>query len=82
MMIISYRLGQKHYPIPYAWKKLTAYVVICVLLFGIHQLAIHWFTSLWFSHVFALLLLAAFGFLVLKIERKEFQSLPYFGKYI
>jgi O-antigen/teichoic acid export membrane protein len=82
MMMASYKLGQKHYPIPYAWKKLTAYVVICVLLFGIHQLAIHWFTSLWFSHVFASLLLAAFGFFVLKIERKEFQSLPYIGKYI
>lgn len=30
--------GQKYYPVPYAWKKLTAYVVICLILFGIHQL--------------------------------------------
>ena len=37
MMVASYRLGQKFYPVPYAWKKLTAYVVICVLLFLLHQ---------------------------------------------
>ena len=82
MMIVSYKLGQKHYPIPYAWKKLTAYVVICVLLFGIHQLVIHWFTSLWFSHITALLLICAFAAFIFRIERNEFQKLPFIGKYL
>lgn len=82
MMIVSYKLGQKHYPIPYAWKKLTAYVAICVLLFGIHQLAIHWFASGWFSHVLGLLLIFSFALFVFRIEKKEFQNLPFIGKYI
>jgi O-antigen/teichoic acid export membrane protein len=82
MMITSYWLGQKYYPVPYAWKKLTAYVVICVLLFGIHQLATHYFVSMWFSHMLALVLLGSFALFVLRIEKKEFQKLPYIGKYI
>jgi O-antigen/teichoic acid export membrane protein len=82
MMIVSYRLGQKYYPIPYAWKKLVAYVVICVLLFGIHQLATYYISSLWFSHLFALSLMGAFGLFVFRIEKKEFQNLPFIGKYI
>jgi O-antigen/teichoic acid export membrane protein len=37
MMVISYVWGQKHYRIPYATKKLVAYIVIVVLLFFIHR---------------------------------------------
>jgi O-antigen/teichoic acid export membrane protein len=37
MMVASYRLGQRHYRVPYAWKKLTAYVAISVLLFLAHR---------------------------------------------
>ena len=82
MMIISYKLGQKYYPIPYAWKKLTAYVVICVMLFGIHRLGIYFIESIWFSHGLGLALILAFGLFILRIERKELQKLPYVGKFI
>src|SRR6185312_9271479 len=37
MMVISYIWGQKAYPVPYAWKKLMAYMVIVAVLYGIHQ---------------------------------------------
>ena len=33
MMIISYTQGQKHYPVPYAKKKLIAYLVLVVLMY-------------------------------------------------
>jgi O-antigen/teichoic acid export membrane protein len=82
MMIVSYRLGQKYYPVPYPWKKLTAYVVICVLLFGLHELATYFIESMWFSHLFGLALILAFGLFILRIERKELQKLPYVGKFI
>lgn len=82
MMAISYKMGQKHYPIPYAWKKLTAYVVICVLLFGIHQIAIYFFKANWFSHVLALVLIGFFTILIFKIEKKEFQKIPYLNKLV
>jgi O-antigen/teichoic acid export membrane protein len=72
MMTTSYLLGQKHYPIPYAWKKLLAYIVICVLLFFIHQLFRHFSPSIWATHGFAVLLLGAFMYFVFRVERKEF----------
>ncbi|HMU73867.1 MAG TPA: polysaccharide biosynthesis C-terminal domain-containing protein, partial [Ferruginibacter sp.] len=36
MMVSSYVLGQKYYPVPYAVKKLIAYVVLVVLIYFIH----------------------------------------------
>ena len=82
MMVTSYKLGQKYYPIPYAWKKLTAYVVICVMLFGIHRLGIYFVESIWFSHGLGLALIVAFGLFILRIEKKELQRLPVVGRYI
>ncbi|HEY0355679.1 MAG TPA: oligosaccharide flippase family protein, partial [Flavisolibacter sp.] len=43
MMVASYILGQKFYPIPYAWKKLVAYLVIVTLLY-LAQWTISYFT--------------------------------------
>ncbi len=82
MMAVSYKMGQKHYPIPYAWRKLTAYVIICVLLFGIHQIAIYFFKANWFSHVLALVLIGFFTILIFKIEKKEFEKIPYLNKLV
>lgn len=80
MMTISYRLGQRHYPVPYAWKKLLSYVVICLLLFGIHQLFRRFSPGIWWTHVVALLEIIAFGLFILRVERKEFERLPWIGK--
>ncbi len=33
MMVISYVWGQKIYIVPYAWKKLVAYMVIVALIY-------------------------------------------------
>jgi O-antigen/teichoic acid export membrane protein len=82
MMVISYMWGQKEYRIPYATKKLIAYMVIVVLLFLIHKAAIYFFTVQWFSLVFASLLLACFTWFILLVEKKEFQRFPVIGKYI
>ncbi len=80
MMIVSYRQGQKHYPIPYAWKKLTAYVVISLILygiyFGIRQLTDNTLVGI----AVATLLLAAFLWFIGLVERKEFSRLPLISK--
>lgn len=82
MMVTCYVWGQKEYPVPYAWKKLLAYILIVVLLFFIHK----WFTMLWinetFSFILASILLLAFVAFIIKIEKNEFQKLPVIGKYI
>ena len=82
MMVLSYVWGQKEYRIPYATKKLVAYMVIVVLLFFIHQGAIWLYQPQWFSLLIATLLLAMFTRFILLVEKKEFQKFPVIGKYI
>jgi O-antigen/teichoic acid export membrane protein len=82
MMITSYVLGQKHYPIPYAWKKLAAFVLIAVILYGV-QLATAYFipNRLWIITGVGLLLFVLYALLIAKVERKELAGLPVVGKY-
>ena len=82
MMVISYVWGQKEYKVPYAWKKLSAYIVITVLLYGLHKLLIQFIPSTVFYYSSATLILGAFVLFVLRIERKEFARLPLIGKYL
>jgi O-antigen/teichoic acid export membrane protein len=82
MMVISFVWGQKVYRIPYAWKKLLAYMVIATLVYFLH----HFVTRLWPNRIFsvglATLLTGGYALFILKIERKEFQRLPYIGKFL
>ncbi|HTD94557.1 MAG TPA: oligosaccharide flippase family protein [Chitinophagaceae bacterium] len=82
MMVISFVWGQKEYRIPYAWRKLLAYMVIVVILYGLHQLLLRISGSAVFYYLTATAILAAFTVFVLKIERKEFQRLPLIGKFL
>jgi O-antigen/teichoic acid export membrane protein len=81
MMVSSYILGQKFYPIPYARKKLTAYLVLAVLLYFIHKGVIYLYAPIWFSLAAATLLLGMFILFIARIERKEFQKFPVIGKF-
>ena len=82
MMLISYLWGQKEYYVPYATKKLAAYIIIALLLFFLHS----WITGLYsntiFSLAFALVLILAFLLFIIKIEKKEFAQFPYVGAII
>ena len=80
MMVMSFIWGQKDYPIPYAWKKLCAYIVIVVLLFLLHRSIVHFFTSTAVNFGSATVLLFLYGMFILKIERKEFIRFPVIGK--
>ncbi len=82
MMVTSYLLGQKHYPIPYAWKKLLAYIVISVLLFLVHYLIRSYSENIWLTHGAGVVLLFLFTFFVLQVEKKEFRSMPLIGRFL
>jgi len=81
MMIASYMLGQKHYKIPYAKKKLIAYLVLTTLVFFLHKGLVWLYGNIYFSVVTAILLLAGFFWFVATIEKKEFQQFPVIGRY-
>lgn len=82
MMVCSYILGQKHYPVPYAVKKLVAYLVLAVLVYLLHWIITSLVTpGLWFSILTGLILLGGFSWFVARIEAKELRRMPVIGKY-
>lgn len=82
MMVVSYWLGQKYYPVPYARKKIIAYLVLVSLIVLLHRGVLVMYSPLWFSIATGTVLLVLFGLFVLKVEKKEFQRLPFIGKYV
>ena len=82
MMLCSYLLGQKYYPVPYPVKKLMAYLTLVVLIYVIHLGLINFVSgSLTFSLSSGLALFILFTWFVARIEAKEFARLPVIGKY-
>lgn len=82
MMVACYIWGQKEYPVPYAWKKLTAYIIIVVALFYVHRLFTHLWPNIVFNYTLATITLGAFLLFVLKVEKSEFQKLPVVGRFL
>jgi O-antigen/teichoic acid export membrane protein len=82
MMAVSYTWGQKVYPVPYATKKLVAFILIVAGLYGFYILFQQLDLGVWVNRGFALVLMSLFGLLVLNVERKEFQKLPVVGRFI
>ena len=81
MMITSYTLGQKHYPVPYAKKKLVAYISLVVLIYLIHRGLVYLWDNNWYNFITASLLLLLFLLFIGKIERKELERLPVVGRF-
>lgn len=82
MMVLCYVWGQKEYRVPYAAKKLVAYMALAVLLFFFQRLIIHFWGNPWLNYISGVFILMIFVLFVVKIEKKEFQKLPVVGKYI
>jgi len=82
MMAVSFAWGQQVYRVPYPTKKLLAYLLITVALFGLQQAFDRIGLDQWINRIFGLLLLGLFGLLLLKTERSEFARLPVIGKWI
>ncbi len=82
MMVISFIWGQKEYPIPYAWKKLVAYIAIVTSFYLIQIGVLYFYNPFWFQFATGTILLFVFSWFILLVEKKEFQKLPVIGKYI
>jgi O-antigen/teichoic acid export membrane protein len=82
MMVISYMWGQKAYPIPYAWKKLVAYMVISVMLYFIHRGITSYLPGMLIQVITGIIFMTAYLLFILRIERKEFKRLPVIGKFL
>lgn len=80
MMVVSFIWGQKVYRIPYAWKKLVAYMVIVIIFFFL-QKGLLLISSNPFYEIFTgAIFIAAFLWFILLVERKDFSKIPYVNK--
>ncbi len=82
MMVVSYSLGQKNYPVPYARKKLLSYLGLVLIIYGIHRAVVAAWDNRWFNFGTATLLLILFTVFVAKIEKKELARIPILGKLV
>ena len=80
MMVISYFMGQKYFPVPYNVKKLLAYLTVMLLLFFTEQLVMHLTDKLFVRLAAATILMALFLRLVKMAEKKELVNMPFIGK--
>ena len=81
MLILSNYFGQKYYRIPYAWKKLVAYLVIVTIIFLIHKGLTGVYENQYFSFALAAFLIFIYCKFLALVEKKEFAKLPFVGKY-
>lgn len=82
MMVISFIWGQKVYPVPYAWKKLLAYMAIVLLVYFVYTGLSRISHSLVYRLAVATILLGSYVLFILRVERREFRRLPLIGRYL
>jgi len=68
IVLISYFLGQRHFPIPYPVKALLLYTFGALALFMIHQYALN-FADIWLNRVFGAVFIIIFAGIVWHNER-------------
>jgi O-antigen/teichoic acid export membrane protein len=75
MMLISYNWGQKAYPVPYPAKKITAYLIISVLVFLLHKAISIFVVDFWWQTISGVILLIGYLLFVARIEKKELEKI-------
>lgn len=78
MMIVSYLLGRKYYPLPYKWKAALRYTVLAALLYTIAMVAPTW--DLVWTLLFRSILLLAYIVYVIRYDM-PLREWPVIGKY-
>lgn len=82
MVVMAYSIGQKYYPVPYAWKKLVAYILIMLIVFGINKIIGSYFSGFWVKTLIATFFMLVFISFIATIEKRELKNMPVIGKYI
>ena len=80
MMLVSYFLGQKHYPIPYNLKTAALFTVIALVLLAGMQITHNIINNVWLRLGINTIFVAIYAFIVVKKELPLHQ-LPVIGQY-
>ena len=65
---------------PYAKKKLIAYLVLVSIIYGVHRGLVYLYDNRWFNLGTATLLLFLFTWFVIRIEKKELMKIPFLAR--
>ncbi|WP_118975903.1 lipopolysaccharide biosynthesis protein [Taibaiella koreensis] len=88
MVVVTYFIGQKYFPVPYPVKKLLAYLTVMLLLFffktGVNAITagLSELPQLCIRFIAATAGMLLFLLLVLKVEKAELKAMPFIGKFI
>jgi O-antigen/teichoic acid export membrane protein len=82
MMVASYWMGQRYYPVPYAVKRLVGYILLAGGLYIGHRLGGIFLEAIWMRIGLGVVLLSLFTLAILYFERKEMANLPVIGKWV
>lgn len=82
MMVISYFLGQKYFPVPYNLKKLLSYLGIMLVLFFTEKLVAHFTPNIVVRLAAAAVLMLMFLRMVMMAEKDELKGMPLVGRFI
>ncbi len=82
MMLLSWLLGQKYFPVPYPLRRLGRYALATAILFAVQQVVMRYTASSILHIASATVLMGLFGLIVLRSEREELKALPLIGKWV
>lgn len=83
MVVSSYLLGQKYYPVPYDIKRILFYLAIMLAVYGVHVGLGYLIPNVTMHLLSGLILMAIYTYLIVfKLERSTFAQLPLVGKWI
>lgn len=73
MVISSYWLGQKHYPVPYETGRIMFYLLICIGFYRAHRFLVTWSDSRLYNLATATAFLLLFVWIISRAEKKEWK---------
>ena len=82
MMVASYMLGQKYFPVPYNLKKILTYMASMLSLFAAQVLVMYLTPNLFVHLVSGTVLMLLFLLQVVVTEKEELRGMPVIGKYL
>ena len=68
VMVISYFIGRRYYPLPYEIRRIGLYTAAAIILYVIGEYC-WWPTAIWLSYLTRTLLLLLYAAAILRIER-------------
>jgi O-antigen/teichoic acid export membrane protein len=82
MMLASYWMGQRYYPVPYALPSLVGYLTLAAGLYILHTFGSDFLTEIWMRIGFGAGLMGCFLYCLFLFEKKELTHFPVIGKWI